>query len=99
MNKVITARRILGANKNVLYGIFGEVATSSFFPPHQFLNEFLMVGYDPCDQDNRMSNWKPFELSMDEYLEVQKWWMSEHPGTTVTSLGVDDWDAWIQEIL
>lgn len=99
MNKVITAKSILGANKNVLYGIFGVVATSSFFPPHQFLNKFLMVGHDPCDQDERMSKWKPFELNMGEYLEVQEWWISTHPGTTVSSLGVDNWDDWIQEIL
>jgi hypothetical protein len=99
MDKIQTAQRILAADENVLYGIFGVVAASSFFPPHKFLNEFLVVGNDPCDQDNRMPSWNPFELSIDEYSDVKTWWISKHPGTTLSSLDVDNWDDWIQEVL
>src|SRR5262245_16266178 len=54
------AKQVLTADEQVLYGIFGHIGTSGYFPPYEFLNEFLMVGCDPCDQDGRMANWQPF---------------------------------------
>ena len=52
---VETAKLVLEADEAVLYGIFGLIGASVYFPPRDFLNEFLMVGNDPCDQDGRMS--------------------------------------------
>ena len=35
------AQAILAENERVLYGVFGVVAGSGVFPPHEFLNEFF----------------------------------------------------------
>lgn len=68
-NNVALAKRILSDNSKVLYGIFGIINTSGYFPPCSLLNEFLMAGNDPCDQDGRMKNWKPFKLSSEEHSQ------------------------------
>jgi hypothetical protein len=94
-----TAKQVLAANEKVLYGIFGVIGSSNFFPPQAFLNEFLMRGHDPCDQDGRMSAWQPFTVSPEEYHELKAWWVAGHAGATEASLGADGWDEWIQEIL
>ncbi|MBN0989928.1 hypothetical protein [Amphritea pacifica] len=99
MNRVELAKDVLTKNSNVLYGIFGVIASSGYFPPSPFLNEFLMVGYDPCDQDERMGRWRPFFLSDDEYDQVLGWWRRQHPEATVNQLGVRSWNEWVQEIL
>jgi hypothetical protein len=96
---VDAAKRVLTSNEKVLYGIFGLIGGSGYFPPHEFLNEFLMLGSDPCDQDARMGHWQTFALSSDEYEEVKMWWISGHPGTMVSHLGVGCWNDWIQTIL
>jgi hypothetical protein len=62
-NSVETAKKVLTANTAVLYGIFGTIESSGYFPPSKFLNQFLAQGNDPCDQDGRMSKWPPFTLS------------------------------------
>ncbi len=93
------AKRVLAANEAVLYGIFGMIAGSGYFPPRAFLNEFLMHGYDPCDQDGRMESWPPFELSHDDYCDVYSWWTANHLGDVEDSLGVNRWDDWVQKIL
>jgi hypothetical protein len=93
------AKRILADNSVVLFGIFGMVETSGFFPPREFLNEFLMVGYDPCDQDGRMASWVPFELSIEGYQLVKDWWIEKHPGTVEDSLSANSWNDWVQCIL
>src|SRR5262249_7930489 len=72
---VDAAKQVLSADEAVLYGIFGIIGNSGYFPPREFLNEFLMVGSDPCDQDGRMGRWKPFALSPGEYDEVKAWWV------------------------
>jgi hypothetical protein len=75
MNSPINlAKKVLLENTKVLYGIFGIINTSGFFPPRGFLNEFLEGGSDPCDQDGRMDSWIPFELSESEYEIIKKWW-------------------------
>ena len=48
---VDAAKRVLAAGEAVLYGIFGVIGGSGYFPSLEFLNEFLMVGCDSCDQD------------------------------------------------
>lgn len=94
-----TAMRVLKADEEVLYGIFGIIGTSAYFPPRDFLNEFFMVGSDPCDQDGRMSLWEPFALTPVEYDEVKAWWVTDHPGTVESDLGVGCWRDWVQVIL
>ncbi len=94
-----TAKRVLAENTAVLYGIFGIVDSSGFFPPREFLNQFLVQGSDPCDQDGRMSDWQPFILPPQDYLEVKEWWMVNHPGASEDDLGAECWDEWIQTIL
>jgi len=96
---VDAAKRVLVADEAVLYGIFGVIGGSGYFPPRDFLNEFLMVGSDPCDQDGRMDGWRPFTLSPSEYDEVEAWWVSAHYGTVTSNLGVGSWDDWVQVIL
>jgi hypothetical protein len=96
---VETAKRVLEADEAVLYGIFGVIGGSGYFPPRDFLNEFLMVGNDPCDQDGRMSRWQPFALSPEDYEVVKAWWVAGHPDAVVSDLNVDNWDDWIQAIL
>ncbi|MFT3781033.1 MAG: hypothetical protein QM790_03445 [Nibricoccus sp.] len=88
------AKNILTGDTEVLYGIFGLVASSGYFPPRRFLNEFFAVGCDPCDQDNRMCTWKPFELTEDEYQHIKSWWQSLYPDAVEDSLGVSDWSDW-----
>jgi len=95
---VDTAKLILEADEAVLYGIFG-VGRSGYFPPREFLNEFLMVGHDPCDQDRRMEGWQPFALSPGEYDEIKVWWVARHPRAVASDLGVGCWDDWVQVIL
>ena len=98
-NAVDLAKRVLAENEAVLYGIFGVIAGSGSFPPRSVLNEFLLVGNDPCDQDGRMQSWRPFALTGDEYREVLEWWTAGHPGDVENSLGVSRWDDWVQEML
>lgn len=98
-NAAVSAKRILEANEVVRFGIFGEVAGSGYFPPRPFLNEFLMLGHDPCDQDQRMGTWTPTELSPEEYRDVLSWWVSRHADAVEDSLGVERWGDWVQQIL
>jgi len=93
------AKKILVENTNVLYGIFGVVESSGYFPPQNFLNQFLVVGSDPCDQDGRMDSWRPFELNKDEYEIIKEWWLACHSGSVVDDLGEKNWDAWVVEII
>ncbi|BFM51320.1 hypothetical protein [Marinomonas sp. THO17] len=96
---VALAKKVLSQNTKVLYGIFGIIDTSGYFPPRGFLNEFLLRGSDPCDQDGRMEEWIPFELSSEEYNLILLWWQSKYPGTVVDSLNSENWNDWVQEIL
>lgn len=96
---VETAKRVLEADESVLYGIFGVIGGSGYFPPRDFLNEFLLVGNDPCDQDGRTGGWQPFMLAPAEYDEVKTWWAAGHPGAIVSDLGVGCWNDWVQVIL
>jgi hypothetical protein len=94
-----SAKQVLEANEKVLYGIFGVIGSSGYFPPRDFLNDFLMQGNDPCDQDGRMSAWQPFAVSPEEYCQIKAWWMAGHTGAVEHALGADCWDDWVQEIL
>jgi len=94
-----SAKDVLTRNKNVLYGIFGHIRSSGYFPPREFLNEFLQGGNDPCDQDQRMGTWIPFELSNVDYQAVKQWWTANHPGAVESHLGAKYWSDWVQEIL
>jgi len=96
---VATAKYVLKEDEDVLYGVFGHIGASGYFPPRQLLNEFLMIGTDPCDQDGLMAPWIPFALEPAEYDEVKAWWMGAHPGTLVSDLGAQSWDEWISAIL
>ena len=96
---VDAAKRVLAADEKVLYGIFGMIGGSGNFPPREFLNEFLMAGCDPCDQDARMDHWQPFALSPGEFDEIKAWWVYGHPNAVVSHLGVDCWDDWVSVIL
>ena len=98
-SSIEAAKQVLAADEAVLYGIFGPIGSSGYFPPRPFLNEFLMRGSDPCDQDGRMPRWHPFTLSPDEYLAVKTWWQVGHPGAVEADLGTGCWDDWVQEIL
>jgi hypothetical protein len=93
------AKRVLSANEAVRFGIFGIVASSEVFPPREFLNEFFAVGYDPCDQDRRMTPWEPFSLSPLEYGQIKDWWVTSHDGACEDGLGTDSWQDWVQELL
>lgn len=93
------AKQVLAANERVLYGIFGVVGSSGLFPPQALLNEFLMRGHDPCDQDRRMAAWKPFTVSAEEYRELKAWWVAGHANAVEDALGVDGWDEWVQQML
>jgi hypothetical protein len=99
MQKIDFAINLLRENEATLFGIFGVVASSSVFPSRPFLNEFFMLGRDPCDQDGRMSPWVPFALSKDEFELVKANWIQEHPGAKEDALGAADWNDWIQAIL
>lgn len=48
MEHINYAKRVLDENTKVLYGIFGVISGSGYFPPLPFLNEFLMAGSDSC---------------------------------------------------
>lgn len=98
-DKISLAEKILFENTEVLYGIFGIINTSGYFPPYHFLNEFLLTGNDPCDQDGRMEGWIPFKLSYEEYLEVFSDWCHSYPNTTIDDLNAKSWNDWVQEIL
>jgi hypothetical protein len=96
---VRSAKQVLAANEEVLFGVFGVIGRSKAFPPREFLNEFFARGNDPCDQDGRMGEWHPFTVSQQEYLDVKDWWIAAHPGVVADDLGAANWDDWIQEIL
>ncbi len=99
MNNIEKVKNILEENTKVLYGIFGIIYDSGYFPPIKILNEFLMKGYDPCDQDGRMEKWTPLELNETEYKEIKKWWFNKYENTIEYDFGKNSWDEWIQEIL
>jgi hypothetical protein len=98
-NRIDLTKKVLSENTKVLYGIFGVIDTSGYFPPLPFLNEFLMGGSDPCDQDGRMECWEPFELSAEEYAIILSWWQSKYPNTVENNLSAENWSDWVQEIL
>ena len=93
------AKKVLKEDSEVLYGIFGIIESSGYFPPRKFLNEFLLAGDDPCDQDGRMDNWKPFTLNAEEYCVIRDWWISVNPNTVVDTLSSDSWEGWVSEML
>lgn len=99
MRSVDRAIRILEDNTHVQYGVFGRVAESPWFPPARFLNQFLRVGFDPCDQDGRMAPWAPFVLTDAEYEDVKCWWLSKYPTAAEDDLGVASWDDWVFHLL
>jgi hypothetical protein len=66
------AKNVLLENATVMYGVFGVIEESGYFPPREFLNEFFMSGHDPCDQDRRMKPWIPFAVSDEEYLAIKE---------------------------
>ena len=96
---IALAKQVLSENTKVLYGIFGIIDTSGYFPPRIFLNEFLMQGNDPCDQDERVESWQPFELSEAAYNLVVSWWQLKYPGAVVDSLNSENWSDWVQAVL
>jgi hypothetical protein len=93
------AKWVLVADEEVQFGIFGHIAWSGFFPPRAFLNEFLMRGHDPCDQDGRMPAWPPIAVSPQEYAALKAWWVARHAGAVEDALGAACWGDWVQEIL
>ncbi len=97
-NNLELAKKVLFENSKVLYGVFGVIEGSGYFPPRLFLNEFLMTGSDPCDQDGRMDRWTPFSLSVDEYLSLKDWWIDSHPNEIEDALGTDCWNDWVMEV-
>lgn len=97
--RIERAIKVLTENTKVLYGFFGVVEQSPFFPPCSFLNEFFQKGFDPCDQDSRMRNWEPFELNLQEYEAVASWWLKNHPNSTINALEVKNWDDWQIKII
>ncbi|MGF6436205.1 hypothetical protein [Kosakonia sp. 1610] len=99
MNQSTEAIRILTANIHVPYGIFSIIDGSGYFPPLAFLNDFLLRGSDPCDQDCRMGTWRPFALTSEEYAIVTNWWLETNENAVVADLGCACWDDWVQEIL
>ena len=99
MDNIDHAKRVLEDNTNVLYGIFGIISGSGYFPPLLFLNEFFLAGSDPCDQDGRMGRWRRFALTLSEYEVVKAWWIENNPNTIESQLGCDCWNDWVQEIL
>ena len=99
MKSLEIARNVLSQNEKVQFGIFGLIGQSEYFPPHSFLNEFFMIGYDPCDQDQRMAKWDAFELNFEEYEMIRQWWLSDHPAAIKTLADVNSWADWIQEII
>ena len=68
-NPLERAKEVLEANEAVRFGIFGQIGVAGLFPPQAFLNEFLMRGSDPCDQDRRSPHWQPFAVSPAQYGE------------------------------
>lgn len=93
------AKYIISANVTYSYGLFRHVCDSGLFPPHAMMNEFLMIGHFPEDQDGLTGKWRPFTLSTEEYDKVKEWWVIEHPGSVEDGLGQRDWSSWIGEIL
>ncbi len=99
VGSVELAKWVLVADEEVEFGIFGQIGYSGFFPPREFLNEFLMSGHDPCDQDGRMPAWTPFVVSPEEYAALKAWWTTLHAGAVEDDLGAACWGDWVQEIL
>lgn len=93
-SRVYQAKWVIQRNTAVLYGIFGFIDSTPYFPPREHLNEFFERGSDPCDQDGRMGGWAPFALSQDEYEEVKFWWISNHPSSLEDALGTSNWTEW-----
>jgi len=93
------AKKVLMEDSEVLYGIFGLISSSGYFPPMAFLNEFLLAGHDPCDQDGRMAHWQPFALSLEDYQRLKEWWILGHPGSVENALGETNWNDWAVAIV
>lgn len=93
-NPADTAKKVLTTS---LY--FRGIASSDYFPPRLFLNEFLMKGCHDWDQDRITEDWTPFVLSPDEYDEVKTWWLAKNPRSVESDFGAGGWDHWIQVIL
>lgn len=93
------AKTVLLQNTKILYGIFGVIACSNYFPPRELLNEFLMGGIDSCDQDGRMPPWQPFALLPEEYVAIEAWWSELNPGTCTDRLAAANWSEWAVAVL
>jgi hypothetical protein len=92
------AKKVLLANSIVLYGVFGVIEGSGYFPPRSFLNEFLLSEHDPCDRDSRMGRWEAFSLSDEDYLVLKQWWICRNPDTVEDSLGSNCWSEWVETV-
>jgi hypothetical protein len=88
------AKRVLAESEMLPVGTFKEIGDHPYFPPRAFLNEFLALSRDPCDQDGLMGKWQPFTLSPDDYCELLAWWVAKHPGAVETSLDAKCWNEW-----
>jgi hypothetical protein len=78
---------------------FRDIASSGYFPPRLFLNEFLMKGCHDWDQDRMTTDWTPFVLSPDEYHDVKTWWFADNPRSVESDFGAGGWDHWLHVIL
>jgi len=93
------AKAVITQNSKVPFGIFGAISKSRCFPTRELLNEFLMSGYDACDQDQRMPPWPPFALTTGEYEAVTAWWKELHSEAVASSLGASSWSEWSVALL
>ncbi|MBL9082915.1 MAG: hypothetical protein JNK76_13965 [Planctomycetales bacterium] len=99
MTRVDAAKRVLTNSEAAGYGYFNHISPFGYFPPLEFLNQFLVLGHETWDQDGMHERWKPFELSPEEHCEVANWWIEKYPGTVVHDLGAKCWDDWLFQIL
>lgn len=99
MNQLELAKHVIEGSVNVMFGTFGAIDSSAYFPPRTFLNEFLRSGSDPADQDGRMKDWIPFELNEENYERIKEWWIGDHPDSKEDYLGMNCWNDWIVEVI
>ena len=90
----IIERHELSLKKFILRGLsFGICRAVHCWPPLATFNGFLGCGYDDVDHEERVMEWKPFEITEKQYLRVVA---KVDPEFTIDCLGTEDgdWEQW-----
>ncbi len=78
---------------------FKIIDGETYFPPLKVMNDFLIQGHDPADQDDLYPRWNPFEIDENTYRQLKLWWITDNPDAKEDWLGLNESEShlWFTE--